>query len=382
MDKLESERTGSLLEIQEQAYSFVPHKLSDDALQIELDKECVSLLSDAERYLGELKGIMRVLHNPDLFLCVFIRKEAILSSQIEGTQCSLEDIIEIDDETDEMKPVYEVVNYIHAMNKGIEQIKDLPMSIRLINEIHSTLLQGVRGDNKQPGEFRKSQNWIGPPGSTIQEAQFVPPPPNKVLDLMGDWEKYYHQNSHLPVLIKAAILHAHFETIHPYLDGNGRLGRLLIVFMLCEKGIIHSPLVYPSLFFKEHRSDYYQLLMDVRTKGNWEEWIKFFLRGIRETSIDAIKTGEQLFKIQNEDLDKVKQKLSGYRMAYPFYDYIRKKPIISIPEISKSMSLSYPASKQLVEKFVELDILILREEKKRGKSYEYKRYLDVLRPGL
>ena len=284
MKKLESNRSGQIVKQLNGYDAFIPEKLYPTGPTIETDMECVRLLSESERALGELKGITELLPDPDLFVAFYVQKEALLSSQIEGTQCSLDEVIQIDENTRTAKPVDEVVNYIKAMNDGLELLKNLQMSLRLIHQIHAKLLEQVRGSDKTPGEYKRSQNWIGPSGSTLQDAAYVPPPPEMMLELMGDFEKFYYSQDTLPILIKTAVLHYQFETIHPYLDGNCRLGRLLITFGLCEQKVLQRPLLYLSLFFKEHRTEYYQLLMDVRFRGAWEEWIKFFLRGIRSTS--------------------------------------------------------------------------------------------------
>src|SRR4030042_1382300 len=267
MEQLQSDRMGVIIN-QPTGYSaFIPHKISEKGIVIKWDSELIRLLSEADRALGELKGTTETLPDPDLFIAFYVRKEALLSSQIEGTQCSLDEVLQVDDKTSELKPVQEVVNYINAMNQGLDELKNIPMSLRLINAIHKKLLEGVRGKDKNPGEYKRKQNWIGPSGCTLNEAVYVPSPPHMMLELMGDWESYYHTQKDIPPLIEAAILHSYFETIHPYIDGNGRVGRLLITFMLCEKKVLDKPLLYLSLFFKENRGQYYQLLMDVRFKG-------------------------------------------------------------------------------------------------------------------
>ena len=210
-----------------------------------------------------LKGITKTVPDPDLFVAFYVQKEALLSAQIEGTQCSLDEVIQVEDKTNQLKPVSEVVNYINAMNYGLEKLQEIPMCLRLINEIHVKLLSDVRGKQRSPGAYKKTQNWIGSPGCQLHEAIFVPPPPSMMTELMGDFETFYHKNDTIPNIIKAAILHAHFETIHPYLDGNGRLGRLLITFVLCERKILDKPILYLSLFFKENKPIYYDMLMKI-----------------------------------------------------------------------------------------------------------------------
>ena len=283
--------------------------------------------------------------------------------------------------TQETKPVHEVVNYIDAMNYGLGELAKIPMSLRLIHKIHEKVLDNVRGKDKTPGEYKRSQNWIGPPGSNLKEAAFVPPPPNLMLDLMGDFENYYHAEDQLPPLVKAAILHAHFETIHPYLDGNGRLGRLLITFMLCEKQILHKPLLYLSLFFKENRSKYYELLMNVRFKGEWEEWIKFFLRGVRNTSQEAASAAREILSLQKKDTALIKEHLAQHKISYACYDLICRRPILSIPDTAKALDVSYPAVKQVFDGLIDLKILQPYDQKERNKQFHYVEYLNILRRG-
>lgn len=382
MDKLQSDRMGVIINQPTDYSAFIPHKISDNGVLIKWDPVLIRLLSEADRALGELKGATETLPDPDLFIAFYVRKEALLSSQIEGTQCSLDEVLQVNDKTSELKPVQEVINYINAMNQGIEELKKIPMSLRLINSIHKKLLEGVRGEGKNPGEYKRLQNWIGPTGCTLNEAEYIPPPPHMMLELMGDWEKYYHANKDMPPLIEAALLHSYFESIHPYADGNGRIGRLLITFMLCEKKVLDKPLLYLSLFFKENRQQYYQLLMDVRFKGLLEEWIKFFLRGVRSVSEEAVTTGKEIRDLHNNHRELLKEKVAHYRNTFPLFDLICKNPIISISNASEKLKVSYPTMKQAFENFLNLHILEPYDiEKKRNKLFVYKDYLSILRRG-
>lgn len=381
MKNLESNRSGQIVKQLNGYSAFIPEKLYPNGPTIETDMECIRLLSEAERALGELKGITELLPDPDLFVSFYVQKEALLSSQIEGTQCSLDEVIQIDENTHTARPVDEVVNYIKAMNYGLNKLSDLPMSLRLLHQIHEVLLEQVRGADKTPGEYKRTQNWIGPAGCTLQDAAYIPPPPETMIGLMGDLENYYHSQDPLPVLIKMAVLHSQFETIHPYLDGNGRLGRLLITFSLCEKKVLQRPLLYLSLFFKEHRSEYYQLLMDVRFKGCWEEWIKFFLRGVRNTSEEASRTAREILVLQQRDREAIKQKLSGYKIAFACYDYICRQPILTIPQVIKVLKSNYPTVKKVFGGFCELGILSPYGSKERNKQFQYHDYLNILRKG-
>lgn len=381
MRKPESDRAGIIVRQPTGYDAFIPHRIHPNGPSLVFDNEYQNLLASASIALGELKGITNLLPDPDLFVAFYVRKEALLSAQIEGTQCSLDEVIQVDEKTQEAKPVHEVVNYISAMNEGLTELKTLPLSIRLIHKIHAKILNDVRGKEKTPGEFKRTQNWIGPPGSTLAEAVFVPPPPSLMIDLIGDFENYYHSEDGLPPLVKAAVLHAHFETIHPYLDGNGRLGRLLITFMLCEKQVLDKPLLYLSLFFKENRGTYYDLLMDVRFKGSWEAWIKFFLRGVRKTSQEACETVREILDVQKRHRDLIRQNLGMHKASLPLYDLVCRKPIISIPEVAKGLDVTYPTAKQVVDGFMSLGILSPYDEKERNRQFSYVEYLNILRRG-
>jgi len=381
MPKLESNRTGNII-LQPSGYNaFIPHKLSEHDLGIKIDHKMIQLISEADRALGELIGITKTIPDPDLFVAFYVRKEALLSSQIEGTQCSLEEVLQVDENVPEVKPVHEVVNYVGAMNYGLDRLKKLPMSLRLIHEIHKELLSGVRGKEKTPGEYKRGQNWIGPPGCNLNEAAFVPPPPNMMIELMGDWEKFYYADTSYTDLINAAILHAHFETIHPYADGNGRLGRLLITFLLCEKKILGEPLLYLSLFFKEHRSDYYRLLMEVRFKGIWEDWLHFFLRGVRSVSNEASETANEIREMHIRHRGLINEKLSRYKLAIPLYDLICKSPILSISMAMKKLNIGYPTVKNAFSGLIEIGILKPHRMETKEKLFAYQDYLEVLKRG-
>ncbi len=381
MRQLESERVGTV-KLQLSGYrAFIPHPLGPAGPTLEISNDIIRLISEAERALGELKGITEVLANPDLFVAFYVQKEALLSSQIEGTECTLDEVFQIDEKTDETKPVGEIINYIAAMNYGLENLKRLPISIRLINEIHEKLLHGLRGNGKYPGEIKRSQNWIGPSGCTLAEAAYVPPPPEKTIELLGDLETFYHADTTHSPLIKAAILHAHFETIHPYLDGNGRLGRLLITFMLCEQDILQRPLLYLSLFFKEHKKEYYELLMNVRFKGHWEEWITFFLRGVRHTSLEASKTARELLALQKKHKDQIQSSTIRNLNADRCYEIFLEKPILTINEAMKKLAVSYPTAKSAIEALIILGIVKQYDKAERNKRYSYDEYLAVLKRG-
>jgi len=381
MKSLESSRVGTIISQPGGYEAFIPKNLHPDGADITIDAECMKLLSEAERALGELKGITELLPNPDLFVAFYVRKEALLSSQIEGTQCSLDEVIRVDETTHTTHQVEEVVNYIKAMKYGLERLQELPMSLRLVHEIHEKLMEKVRGSDKTPGEYKRTQNWIGPPGGTLQEANYVPPPPDIMIELMGDFENYYHSKDDLPDLIKTAVLHSHFETIHPYLDGNGRLGRLLITFMLCEKNILSRPLLYLSLFFKKYRTEYYEYLMNIRFKGQWEEWIKFFLTGVRSTSLEASSTAREILQLQTKDRNAIKKHLRKHKLAISCYDYVCQQPILTIPQTVKTLDSTYPTVQKVFAGFHTLGILTPYGSRERNKIFQYENYLDIMRRG-
>ena len=302
-------RAGTLI-LQQGGYkAFIPNPLPPNP-PIKYDDKLQLLLSKADRALARLDGITTVLPNPDLFIAMYVKKEALLSSQIEGTQASLEGVLEFEADLiprEDINELKEVINYIKALNYGQERIKELPMSLRLIREIHKILLEGTRGAQRTPGEFRTSQNWIGPPGASLNEAIFIPPPPAALISSLSDLEKFLHSNDSIPPLVKIALIHAQFETIHPFLDGNGRVGRLLITFYLLWREILSKPLLYLSDYLKKNRNEYYDLLMKVRTEGDWERWIRFFLNGVSLTSEEASNTAREIIKLKDDMIMKIYQ---------------------------------------------------------------------------
>ncbi len=315
---------------------------------------------------------------------MYVRKEALLSSQIEGTQSSLSDLLLF--ESDEVPgvplgDVQEVSNYVAAMNYGLGRMREgFPLSLRLIREIHNILLSKGRGSTKQPGEFRRSQNWIG--GTRPGNAIFVPPPFNMLSDLLSDFEGFiYEEKSGLPVLIKAALIHVQFESIHPFLDGNGRLGRLLITFLLCAKDVLKEPILYLSLYFKTHRRHYYDLLQRVREDGDWEAWIEFFLEGVKETSDQATQTARRILSIFEQDQRAIEKLGRPTASALRVHQFLQSKPILSVPLAAKELGLSAPTIRKSVEHLVSLGIVREITGKKRDKLFVYKEYLDILNEG-
>ncbi len=338
-------------------------------------------LSKADRALGRLDGSIQTLPNPDLFVYMYVRKEAVLSSQIEGTQSSLQDVLAAEARMLSSRgpnDTGEVVNYVEAMNHGLERLADLPVSIRLIREIHQKLLHGVRGTHLTPGELRTTQNWIGPGGCTLAEASFVPPPPHEVQTALSDLERFLHDATPGPLLIKIGLAHAQFETIHPFLDGNGRVGRLLITFLLCESGVLHKPVLYLSYFFKQHRQEYYDLLQAVRDTGNWEAWLEFFLHGVYEVSQQATDTARQILMLREQHRAIITEKLgraagNGHRTLEHLYWH----PIVSVNEIQKWTGATYPAANSLVARLVDHGILQEYTGQTRNRRFMYKSYIDL-----
>ncbi len=342
------------------------------------------LIEEANRALGRLDGVTSALPDTPLFQYMYVRKEALLSSQIEGTQSSLSDLLLFESDKAPGVPlddVQEVSNYVAAMQHGLERLRGgFPLSLRLIREIHEILLSKGRGVSKQPGEFRRSQNWIG--GSRPGNAVFVPPPPDRMLDCMGELEKFIHsQEPNLPVLIKVALIHVQFESIHPFLDGNGRLGRLLITFLLCAEGALKAPILYLSLFLKSNRKHYYDLLQLVRERGDWEAWLEFFLTGIRDTSEQAAETARQILDLFEKDRVRIERLGRPAVSASRVYQYLQSKPILSVPATAEQLDLSPPTVRKSVRHLVELGIAREATGRQRGHLFVYDEYLDILNQG-
>ena len=360
---------------------YVPQSLPiNPPIQIE---KFYSLLDKTNVSLGELNGVSTNLPNASLFLSMFSRKEAVLSSQIEGTQSSLSDFLLFENNGENVKrndDDSEVYNYISAMNYGLDKICSLPLSRRLICEIHKKLLSSGRGMKQRPGEFRTSQNWIG--GTRLGNAKFIPPPPEKIADYFGNFEKFLNNEKVLlPTLIKVAIAHVQFETIHPFLDGNGRLGRLLITFMLCITDLLKEPLLYLSLYFKLHRAKYYDLLQAVRETGDWESWIEFFLTGVYETSNQAFKTAQSIVSLFKKDEEKIKQLKKDTAGVLKVYNYLKKHPISNITKITKSSKSSPQTVSRSLKILEEIDLVKELTGKYNNKIFIYKNYINIINQG-
>lgn len=335
------------------------------------------LISEADQALGRLDGCASILPNPDLFVAMYVRREAVLSSQIEGTQASLTDVLEFED--DDAAPnddVAEVVNYVAAMNLGLRRLSELPLSGRLIREIHGCLMQGVRGENRAPGEFRRTQNWIGPVGCTQETATFVPPPPALMLDAISSLEVFLHNDS-LPALVHAALCHAQFETIHPFLDGNGRVGRLLITFLLCQRGVLHQPLLYLSHYLKLHRTEYYDRLQAIREHGRWEEWLEFFLRGVRQVAAESTATSRAILGLRTRHQAQLQQAGAASGNLLRLHEDLFKNPVCSAARVERVLDVSPATANSLIRRMVDLRILRQSNAGRRNRKYVYSEYLSM-----
>ncbi|HZK84152.1 MAG TPA: Fic family protein [Desulfosporosinus sp.] len=358
--------------------SFLPRSLPPSP-PIELDDDCVKLLSMANRSIGILEGVSRQVANVELFVSMYVRKEALLSSQIEGTQATLDDILDPNIEENTNQNVADVINYIKASQYASARLKELPICNRLLKEIHEILMQNVRGGEKSPGEFRSSQNWIGPAGSTLKDAKYVPPNYEDMIEAMSELEKYINSEDEFDPLIKIALIHYQFETIHPFLDGNGRIGRLLIAIFLIEKKLLCHETLYLSYFFKRNRIEYYDRLTEVRTKGNFEQWIKFFLLATYESAQDAINTIDELIKLHHRNNKVVQKTGKSAKTVLKVFNYLEVSPIIDIKKTSIKLELSFNAVSNAINKLVELGILRQTENVRRSRVFAYEDYLRILR---
>ncbi len=364
--------------------AFIPEPLPPEP-PVRMDGELQALLSAADRSVGRLDGSIQTLPNPDLFVLMYVRKEAVLSSQIEGTQSSLQDVLAAEAKVlahDRPRDVNEVIRYIEAMRYGLERLPELPVSVRLIREIHAKLMREVRGSHLTPGELRTSQNWIGAPGSTLREAAFVPPPPHEVPNALGNLETFLHDPGELPVLISIGMAHAQFETIHPFLDGNGRVGRLLITFLLCERKALVKPVLYLSHFFKQHRQAYYEHLQAVRDNGAWEEWLAFFLRGVLEVSAQATDTARRILALREKHRSMVTEKL-GYAAGngHHVLEHLYERPTVSVSDVQGLIGTTYPAANTLVARMADCGILRELTGRSRNRVFGYRDYIDLFHDG-
>lgn len=374
-------QSGRFVKQREGHSSFTPLPLPPDP-PLQRDAELDTLLSKADRALGRLDGVCTTLPNPDFFVAMYVRYEAVLSSQIEGTQSTLEDVVDFEaGNADSPHDVEEVVNYIAAMKHGLARLNQdgFPLSLRLIQEIHAKLMAGARGGHRNPGEFRRSQNWIGPSGCTLATASFVPPPVPEMTQALGDLERFLHEGKELPPLIHCAYVHAQFETIHPFLDGNGRVGRLLITFLLCQQDILRQPLLYLSHYFKLHRTEYYDRLMAVRSSGDWENWVKFFLKGVATVSLEATETARKILGIREQARAKVAESLRNRTGATQLLDLLFKQPSVTVNRVLGETGVSFAHANRLCGEFVRLGLLIETTGQRRNRQFRFQPLLDAFK---
>ena len=361
----------------EAAYrSFRPTPLPPE---IETDSEMAERLSEAAEALARLDTLSAEIPDVNLFVSMYVRKEALLSSHIEGTQATLDDVLDplIDENVN--RNAADVINYIKAIEYALERRKKLPLCNRLLRETHAVMMKGVRGMEKSPGEFRTSQNWIGASGCTIKNARYIPPSPEDMKEAMSDLEKYINGLDGLHVLIQAALIHYQFETIHPFLDGNGRIGRLLVTLFLMERGALRSPTLYISYYLKKNRVEYYDRLSEVRRKDNYEQWIKFFLSAVAASAQDAAETVRALSRLHNENIKKIERLGRAANTARKIFDYLEQNPIIDTGKTAQALNLSFSTVSAAIKRLVEEGILIQTAGSKRNKIFCYDQYMTILR---
>ena len=360
--------------------SFVPTPLPPDP-PIELDDDMVALLIKANSSIAALDSISVRIPDMDLFVSMYVRKEALMSSQIEGTQATLEDVLDPMIEANTNRNVADIVNYIKATEFAVSRLNTLPLCNRLIKETHAVLMEGVRGQERSPGEFRRSQNWIGGQGSTLRNARYIPPCPEDMETAISDLEKYINSDDDTDPLVRAALLHYQFETIHPFLDGNGRVGRLLITLFLMENKVLSTPALYISYFLKKNRIEYYDRMTEVRSKGNYEQWVKFFLTAIYECSQDAIRTVDELTALHEKNEKKVTDMKRAAKNTMSVFRYLEKNPIIDIGKTSEALELSFNTVSSAINRLIDEGIVIQTENAARNRTFAYEEYLQILRNG-
>ena len=376
IEKLSKSGTGKLVKVPQGYLAFVPNPLPP---KIDFSSQLVNALSDADRALGALEGMGRTLPNPTLLVMPYARREAVLSSRIEGTQASLSDLFlfEAAKVKAEDSDVKEVANYVRAMNHGLKRLKDLPLSLRLVREMHAKLLEGVRGQEQTPGEFRRSQNWVGPAGTPLNQAVYVPPPVSALHSALGDWEKYLHDRVSLPPLIQCAVMHSQFESIHPFLDGNGRVGRLLITLFLCERNYLSQPLLYLSGFLEAHRSEYYERLQKIREEGDWIGWIGFFLRGVAEQARDALDCAHRIMTLKERCRDRLQTKRATGTVL-SLLDSLFLNPYVTVAGAAKQLDVTFATAQTAINKLETSKILREVTGSKRNRVYCAEELLRVI----
>jgi Fic family protein len=369
-------RAGRLVRQPEGYSAFIPSPLPPSPA-LRFDGELASILAGAGTALGRLDGVAATLPNPELFVAMYVRREAVLSSQIEGTQSTLDDVLAFEVDSDRSglpADIEEVVNYVTAMNYGLERLNTLPLSLRLLREIHGTLLSGGRGSDKAPGEFRQTQNWIGAP--RLADAIYTPPPVHEMKEALGNLERFLHDSGGLDPLIVCALAHAQFETIHPFLDGNGRVGRLLITFLLCHAKVLQRPVLYLSHYLKQHRGTYYDRLMAVRLEGDWEGWLRFFLTGVAEVAREAEQTARRIVQLR-EQLREAAQGADRSVNMLKLMDHLYERPVINVKAAQEALGVSFPAAGRMINELQENGILVELTGGRRNRMFRFAPYLDL-----
>jgi Fic family protein len=376
LEKLKKSGSGRLVKVPQGYWAFVPNPLPPT---IAFSPQLVNALSEADHALGALEGMGRTLPNPTLLVMPYARREAVLSSRIEGTQASLSDLFlfEAAKVKSEHSDVKEVANYVRAMNYGLKRLHDLPLSLRLVREMHAKLMEGVRGQEQTPGEFRRSQNWVGPAGAPLAQAIYVPPPPSEMQAALGNWEKYLHEGESFPPLIQCALMHSQFESIHPFLDGNGRVGRLLITLFLCERGHLSQPLLYLSGFLEAHRSEYYDRLQKIREESDWIGWVNFFLRGVAEQARDALDCAERILTLKERYRDRLQiKRANGTVLA--LLDGLFLNPYVTVAGAAKHLNVTFATAQSAINKLEDLKIVREVTGSKRNRVYCAEELLAVI----
>ena len=346
---------------------------------VELDADLIRLLVEANRELAKLNTAASLIPNKDLFVTMYVRKEAVITSQIEGTQCTFDDIMDPDVDKNANLDISDVVNYVIAAQYALQRMQSLPLCNRLLRETHEQLMKGLRGQEKNPGEFRRSQNWIGPAGSTLKNARYIPPNVEDMTEAMSDLEKYINENEEYDPLVRAALIHYQFETIHPFLDGNGRIGRLLVLLFLMQQGLLDQPVLYVSYFLKKNRIEYYDRMSEVRRSGNYEQWVRFFLEAVHAAAADALESIKLLSELHERNLSRLPVSNRSRDTVRMLFDYLEQHPIIDIRRTASALEVSYNTLASAVKKMTELGILHGTANAARNRVFAYQEYLDILR---
>lgn len=346
---------------------------------IAIDERMLKLLTEANIKLAELNAAGNFIPNVDLFISMYVRKEALISSQIEGTQCTLEDILDPYNDVSTNLDVSDVINYVNATSFALNRLQELPLCLRLIRETHAILMNNVRGEEKNPGEFRKSQNWIGASGCSLNDARYIPPNVDDMNECMSQLEQYINESEEYDALIRVALIHYQFETIHPFLDGNGRIGRLLILIYLIEQNRLTKPILYISYFLKKNQVEYYDRISEVRRSGNYEQWITFFLEAVKAACGDSLDMAKTLIELHNRNISLIPHTTRSVDNSRLLFDYIEQHPIIDIGRTAKALSISFNTAASLIKKFESMGILKQTTNKSRNRVYEYAEYISILR---